>query len=289
MAACCPGARNSRRANSASLIAASSGITTRMLVFTERWDHDAALAKQGRIPGSYPGSYPKGGAPCLRWRSLRCSASTPKCEVPERTLSGRKFGATEAKVRGSGVAAMASLQCSRKRSWVQPGRPGRRGTRGCGASAPSPVPTTGAKSPGRTAAVVVSRMRVTPRSRGAATFAPPSKVAAADNSTGRSRGTLARRLTRVPPSFSPRAMTISPLSRSRCVVSLTNEIRIACASSGHPEGFNNPNHAARRYSSIRPPSTSLRSPRVGVAPGTWAGRMPAGTARPRPRCGLSSR
>ena len=54
------------------------------------------------------------------------------------------------------------------------------------------------------------------------------------------------------------------------------------AAAADPEGFNNPNHAARRYSWIRPPSTSLRSTRVGVAPGTWAGRMPAGTAGPRP-------
>jgi hypothetical protein len=54
------------------------------------------------------------------------------------------------------------------------------------------------------------------------------------------------------------------------------------------EGFDNPGHAARRYSWIRPPSTSLRSTVVRVAPGTWGGRMPAGTARPRPRCGLSS-
>ncbi len=54
------------------------------------------------------------------------------------------------------------------------------------------------------------------------------------------------------------------------------------------EGFNNQDHAARRYSWIRPPSTSLCSTGVGVAPGTWAGRMPAGTARPRPRWGRSS-
>src|SRR5664279_6350489 len=33
------------------------------------------------------------------------------------------------------------------------------------------------------------------------------------------------------------------------------------------EGFNNPDHAARRYSWIRPPSTFLRSTSVGVVLG----------------------
>jgi len=56
---------------------------------------------------------------------------------------------------------------------------------------------------------------------------------------------------------------------------------------GDAEGFNNSNHAAHRYSWIRPPSTSLRS--TGrVAPGTRGVRLPAGTARFSPRCGLSA-
>ena len=60
---------------------------------------------------------------------------------------------------------------------------------------------------------------------------------------------------------------------------------------GHeePEGFNNPNHAAQRYSWIRPPSTSLRSTGVRGVPRTCRVRLPAGTAKRSPRCGRSSR
>ena len=56
---------------------------------------------------------------------------------------------------------------------------------------------------------------------------------------------------------------------------------------GHeePEGFNNPNHAAQRYSWIRPPSTSLRSTGVRGVPRTCRVRLPAGTAKRSPRCG----
>ena len=53
------------------------------------------------------------------------------------------------------------------------------------------------------------------------------------------------------------------------------------------EGFNNPDHAAHRYSWIRPPSTSFRSTGVRVVPRTCGVRLPAGTTKPSPRCGLS--
>jgi len=53
------------------------------------------------------------------------------------------------------------------------------------------------------------------------------------------------------------------------------------------EGFNNLDHAAQRYSWIRPPSTSLRSTGVRVVLRTCGARLPAGTTKPSPRCGLS--
>ena len=52
---------------------------------------------------------------------------------------------------------------------------------------------------------------------------------------------------------------------------------LAATYPGSREGFNNPNHAARRYSWIKPPSTSLRSTVVRGVPRSWAGRMPAGS------------
>ena len=55
-----------------------------------------------------------------------------------------------------------------------------------------------------------------------------------------------------------------------------------------PEGFNNPNHAAQRYSWIRPPSTSLRSTGIRVFPRTCGVLLPAGAAKLNPRCGLSA-
>ena len=59
-------------------------------------------------------------------------------------------------------------------------------------------------------------------------------------------------------------------------------------SRSEPEGFNNPNQAARRDSWIRPPSTSLRSTGGWVVPRTCGGPFPADTARFSPRCGRSA-
>jgi hypothetical protein len=52
------------------------------------------------------------------------------------------------------------------------------------------------------------------------------------------------------------------------------------------EGFNDPDHAAQRYSWIRPPSTSLRSTGARVVSRTCGVRSPAGTAKPSPRLAL---
>ena len=70
-------------------------------------------------------------------------------------------------------------------------------------------------------------------------------------------------------------------------VATTERVRIAKLES-LAEGFNNPNHAAQRYSWIRPPSTSLRSTGVRGVPWTCGVRLPAGTAKLSPRCGLSA-
>ena len=67
----------------------------------------------------------------------------------------------------------------------------------------------------------------------------------------------------------------------------TERVRIAKLES-LAEGFNNPTHAAQRYSWIRPPSTSLRSTGVRGVPWTCGVRLPAGTAKLSPRCGLSA-
>ncbi len=53
-----------------------------------------------------------------------------------------------------------------------------------------------------------------------------------------------------------------------------------------PEGFNNPNHAAQRYSWIRPPSTSLRSTGIRVVPRTSADRRAACSQPSRPAIGI---
>ena len=63
---------------------------------------------------------------------------------------------------------------------------------------------------------------------------------------------------------------------------------VAAKAAAVAEGFNNPNHAAQRYSWIRPPSTSLRSTGVRGVPWTCGVRVPAGTAKLSPRCGLSA-
>jgi hypothetical protein len=67
----------------------------------------------------------------------------------------------------------------------------------------------------------------------------------------------------------------------------TERVRIAKLES-LAEGFNNPTHAAQRYSWIRPPSTSLRSTGVRGVHWTCGVRLPAGTAKLSPRCGLSA-
>ena len=53
------------------------------------------------------------------------------------------------------------------------------------------------------------------------------------------------------------------------------------------EGFNDPDHAAQRYSWISRPSTSRRSTGIRMVPRVFGARSPADTAKPSPRCGLS--